>query len=135
MRLSPTGTSEVWAKPLSTGAFAVVLWARNETCTPYDDTNVHVDPTPQVFWRSLGFRGNANVEDVWTEEVVGKAIADHWPPSYELPSHIKPHAHRFVLVTPAKDASWGAMGAAHECGPWGCDVQRRVHAVWMRTHN
>ena len=56
------------------------------------------------------------------EEVVGKAIADHWPPSYELPSHIKPHAHRFVLVTPAKDASWGGDG----CGPrvWTVGVRR-----------
>jgi hypothetical protein len=36
------------------GSFAALLWSRNESCLANDDSNVHLDPTPQIFWRSLG---------------------------------------------------------------------------------
>ena len=59
LRLEPTGQYETWGRPLHGGTFAAMLWSRNESCLANDDTNVHLDPTPQVFWRSLGFKGEA----------------------------------------------------------------------------
>ena len=69
IRAEPTGLLETWARPLQGGAFAALLWARNESCLANGDSHVHTDPTAQVFWRSLGFRGSARVVDLWTNEV------------------------------------------------------------------
>ena len=66
IRLEPAGLFETWARPLTGGKFAALLWSRNDSCLANDDSNVHLDPTPQIFWRSLGFRGSAEVIDLWS---------------------------------------------------------------------
>ena len=130
MRLEPAGLFETWARPLHGGAFAALLWSRNESCLANDDSHVHLDPTPQIFWRSLGFRGSAEVVDLWTGESLG-VHADHWPPSYSSPLKwgLRPHAHRLVKVLPRPDAEWTSeVGEARQwkCPAWGCQVQDTV---------
>jgi hypothetical protein len=133
VRLEPAGLFESWARPLHGGSFAALLWSRNESCLAHDDSAVHIDPTPQVFWRDLGFRGSAEVIDLWTGRSLG-VHADHWPPIYSVrfyarfvraPSHLhpflarvwphvaqpalerelRPHAHRLVKIVPQKGDS------------------------------
>ena len=106
LRLEPAGLFETWGRPLQGGSFAALLWSRNESCLANDDSEVHIDPSPQVFWRDLGFRGNAEVIDLWTGKSLG-VHADHWPSSYSdaLDWGLRPHAHRLVKILPHPDQS------------------------------
>ena len=129
---------ETWARPLSGGEFAAMLWSRNESCLANDDSHVHLDPTPQIFWRSLGFRGSARVIDLWTGQSLG-VHADHWPPSYTpaLEWGLRPHAHRLVRVVPLDDVVWASERGevrAWRCPAWGCQIQDTVRDQWVQTH-
>ena len=133
--MAPAGLHEVWAEPLSTGEFAVLIWHRNESCLANDDSAVHIDPGAQIFWSSLGFAGNAMVTDLWTMKPAG-IHADHWPEPYpagHVGHAIPPHDSVFVKVTPARDAKWAAMESTHQCPAWGCEAQRKAHAGWLRA--
>ena len=140
VRVSPSGVSEAWARPLGDdGSFAVLLWHRGETCLPYDDSTVHTDPTPQIFWRSLGFSGAATVTDVWTGKVLGTNVHDHFPKSYEMPPAIPPHGHWFVKVAPSATARFVVSDPDDDddddsdgsgCPVWGCKAQRLVRDAW-----
>ena len=92
----------------------MLLWSRNESCLANDDTGVHEDPTPQVFWDSLGFTGPAEVIDRWTGDSYG-SHADNWRRAYSRPT-IAPHASLFVKVVPSSAASWAAEEG--ERRPW-----------------
>merc|ERR1712166_317473 len=134
LRLEPAGLFEVWARPLDQGMFAAMLWSRNESCLANDDSRVHLDPTPQVFWRSLGFRGKAEVIDFWTGEHLG-THADNWPTAYSSPLSwgLTPHAHRLIKVVPASDVEWlGQQGEQRTwmCPKWGCAIHSTVRQHW-----
>ena len=143
VRVEPAGLFETWARPLSNGSFAVLLYNRSATsCLPHDDHEVHIDPTPQVFFSSLGFRGDAAVVDLWSGEYLGMHT-DNWPPAYSPASSWLPtgaHGSRLVRVDPLPASHWtqadevkvGDM-ADYDCPIWGCATQRKVYAAWRAT--
>ena len=96
--------------------------------------HTHALTFTQVFWRSLGFRGHAEVIDLWTGQHLG-THKDHWPSSYSDPLlwGLAPHAHRLVKVLPARDAEW--VGGEEEarawlCPKWGCSIHNVVRQQW-----
>jgi len=124
IRVEPTGLYETWAKPLSDGSFAVILYHRNESCLPNDDSMIHVDPNPQVFFRSLGFTGEAEIVDLWTNTSLG--IFNHYFPDAYSKATIPPRGHLFVKVIPKPSAYFGNMMAPHECPAWGCHISKKI---------
>ena len=137
VRVEPAGRFETWARPLSGGRFAVLLYNRSASaCLPHDDGEVHLDPTPQAFWSLLGFSGRANVTDLWSGDALG-VHSDNWPPAYAAPSEFLPagaHGSRFVLVEPLGGAVWDEGEDEHECPAWGCRMHRKVAAAAMAVH-
>jgi alpha-galactosidase len=131
IRLEPAGLYETWAKPLADGSFAVLLYHRNTSCLANDDSMMHVDPNPQVMWRSLGFKGSATVTDLWTMKTVGTFVRN-FPEAYSTPT-IPPRGNMFIKVVPTKGSDFGSIENDFDCPVWGCSVQKKVHAAWKRA--
>jgi alpha-galactosidase len=86
-RVAVAGTSEVWAKPLSGGRWAVGLFNRAD------------GPTEVVArWKDLGFDGSADVRDVWTRSDLGRRDGSH-------AATVPGHGVALLIVTPASGAA------------------------------
>jgi alpha-galactosidase len=74
-RVAQNGTSEVWVKPLSGGARAIVLFNRGDTPAVIEATDSHIG------WPA-GVR--AEVRNLWTHKDVG-----HW--TGKISATVEPH--------------------------------------------
>jgi len=72
-RVAQDGSSEVWAKPLAGGAWAVGLFNRGPETAKVT-----------VHWKDIGLSGRRRVRDLWAHRDRGNQKDQFW---YEVPSH------------------------------------------------
>jgi alpha-galactosidase len=72
-RVAKTGDTEVWARPLQDGAYAVGLFNRGETSAKVT-----------ARWTDVGFSGKGSVRDLWAHADRGSATDDF---SADVPPH------------------------------------------------
>ena len=72
-RVAQDGASEVWAKPLAGGEWAIGLFNRGPETVKVT-----------VHWKDVGLSGKHRVRDLWTHQNRGNPKDEFW---YEVPSH------------------------------------------------
>ena len=86
----------------------------------------------QVFFRALGFQGEAEVIDLWTMQSLG-TFASHYPGAYAQSPSIPPHGNLLVQIKPTQGkASATPMEHDCDCPAWGCQAQRKWHDAWVQ---
>ena len=66
-------SAELWAKPLADRSFACVLWFRNQTQAIRHRSSKRLHSGRiELDFRDMGFTGDAEVIDVWTNVSYGK---------------------------------------------------------------
>lgn len=111
VRATREGRGETWAKPLSDGAFAAVLWNRDNLYSHYPSIK-----TVHVVFEELGFVGNATIFDLWTNETIVASAA-----GYYTNSNLAPTDAQLVRVEPIRGESrltgrgvWGRRATVGE---------------------